>query len=259
MSDTVEGAEQRLINLETRLAALEAENRSLQRVKDVQEIQNVFSMHEYYHMAGRHGDEVNAIWATKTPGLAMEEAVLNGRYEGLEAVRGYYVEWFDRCFFGVMRQAMRELYPEVDPGPDEGVPFGVRIVHTLTTPVIEVAEDRQTAKAVWISPGYISAPAGGKLSAMWHWDRYAIDFAHEDTGWKIWHLWVGKDFSTPYEHSWVDDFFAGPNIDLRTIPDFPEPNAPSVLSYEGYNPYTRAQLVPQPPVPYRTFSETFSY
>ena len=103
------GTEQRLSALEERLASLEAENHTLQRVKDVQEIQNVFSMHEYYHMAGRHRDEVEAIWATKTPGLAMEEAVLNGRYEGLEAVRGYYVEWFDKHFFGVMRQAMREL------------------------------------------------------------------------------------------------------------------------------------------------------
>ncbi len=187
----------RLAQLEARLASLETENWSLLRVKDALEIQNVFSMHEYYHAVGRHSDEVDAIWATKTPGLAMEEAVLNGRYVGLEAVRAYYVDWFDKEFFGVMRRAMREMYPDVDPGPDTGPPFGVRILHTLTTPVIEVAEDRQTAKAVWISPGYIAAPMGGKLQGLWHWDRYAIDFAREEDGWKIWHLWVGKDFSTP--------------------------------------------------------------
>ena len=87
--------------------------------------------------------------------------------------------------------------------------------------MIEVAEDRQTAKAVWISPGYIAAPMGGKLQGLWHWDRYAIDFAREEDGWKIWHLWVGKDFSTPYEHSWVDDYFAGPNIDLTEDPRVP--------------------------------------
>jgi len=253
------GTEVRLSQLEARIASLETENRSLLRVGDAQEIQNIFSMHEYYHAVGRHRDEVEAIWATRTPGLAMEEAVLNGRYEGLDAVRAYYVDWFDEHFFGVMRQAMREMYPDVDPGPETGPPFGVRILHTLTTPVIEVAEDRQTAKAVWISPGYIAAPMGGKLQALWHWDRYAIDFAREEDGWKIWHLWVGKDFSTPYEHGWVDDYFVGPNIDLRMIRGFPEPNASSVMSYEGYNPFTRAPYVPQPPVPYRTFSETFSY
>jgi hypothetical protein len=251
--------EARLAQLEARLASLEAENWSLLRVKDALEIQNVFSMHEYYHMVGRHGDEVDAIWATKTPGLAMEEAVLNGRYVGLEAVRAYYVDWFDKEFFGVMRRAMREMYPDVDPGPDTGAPFGVRLLHTLTTPMIEVAEDRETAKAVWLSPGYIAAPNAGKLQAFWHWDRYAVDFVREGGAWKIWHFWVGKDFSTPYEHSWIEDFFAGPNIDLTTVPGFPLPNAPSMLSYDGYSAHTVAPFLPEPPVPYRTFSETFSY
>jgi hypothetical protein len=249
----------RLGALESRLADLEGENRSLLRVKDVQEIQNVFSLHEYYHMASRHADEMEAIWAQKTPGLAMEEAVLKGRYAGLEAVRAYYVDFFDRCLFGGMRKQMRDIYPDVDAQPGVNGPIGVRLLHTLTTPVIEVAEDRETAKAVWISPGYVTAPAGGKLQAFWHWDRYAVDFAREDGAWKIWHFWVGKDFSTPYERSWVDDFFAGPGIDLRSVPGFPEPNAPSQIDYPGYSPFEPAPFVPVPPVPYRTFTETFSY
>lgn len=257
MSDS--RSEERLALLESRLARLEGENRSLQRVKDAQEVQNVFSLHEYYHMAGRHGDEMDAIWAQKTPGLAMEEAVLNGRYVGLEAVRGYYVDFFDRFFFGQMREKMSALHPDVTPDPSASVPFGVRLLHTLTTPVIEVAEDRETAKAVWISPGYVTAPANGKLQCFWHWDRYAIDFAREDSGWKIWHLWVGKDFSTPYEHSWVEDFFAAPGVDLESVPGFPKPNAPGLISYAGYSPFEHAPFVPVPPVPYRTFSETFSY
>ena len=84
----------RLADLESRLARLEEENRLLRRVKDAQDIQNVFSLHEYYHQANRHGDEMDAIWAQETEGLAMEEAVLNGRYVGLEAVGAYYVDFF---------------------------------------------------------------------------------------------------------------------------------------------------------------------
>ena len=97
MTDAAGSGATRLAQLEARLASLETENWSLLRVKDAQEIQNVFSMHEYYHMVGRHGDEVDAIWATKTPGLAMEEAVLNGRYVGLEAG--------PRLLRGLVRQA----------------------------------------------------------------------------------------------------------------------------------------------------------
>ena len=252
------GSEERLALLESRVARLEEENRGLQMVKDAQEIQNVFSRHEYYHQAGRHAEEMDALWAQKTPGLAMEEAVLNGRYEGLEAVRAYYVDFFAR-FFAQGLEEMRNIYPDVEIEPGSTVPFGVQLLHTLTTPVIEVAEDRETAKAVWISPGYVTAPSRGRLQAFWHWDRYAIDFVREDGLWKIWHFWVGKDFSTPYETSWVDDAFAEPGISLEAVPGFPKPNAPSMNPYGGYDPFRPARFVPVPPEPYRTFSETFSY
>jgi hypothetical protein len=252
------GMEQRVALLEQRLARVEEENRTLQRVKDTQEIQNVFSLHEYYHQASRHGDEMDAIWAQKTPGLAMEEAVLNGRYEGLEAVREYYVDFFE-CFYALGLEEVRKIYPEVEIELGARLPFGVQLLHTLTTPVIEVAEDRETAKAVWISPGVVTAPAGGRLQAFWHWDRYAIDFVREEGAWKIWHFWVGKDFSTPYHRSWVEDFFEPPGISLEAVPGFPKPNAPSMTTYHGYSPFEPAKFVPVPPVPYRTFSETFSY
>jgi hypothetical protein len=252
------GSEERLTRLESRIARLEEDNTRLQRVKDAQEIQNVFSLHEYYHQAGRHADEMDAIWAQKTPGLAMEEAVLNGRYVGLEAVRGYYVDFFER-FFQQGLEEMRKIYPGVDTEPGSSMPFGVQLLHTLTTPIIEVAEDRETAKAVWISPGYVTAPSGGRLQAFWHWDRYAIDFAREEAGWKIWHFWVGKDFSTPYETSWVEAAFDPTGIQLDSVPGFPKPNAPSQTHYSGYSPFRPARFVPVPPVPYRTFSETFSY
>jgi hypothetical protein len=252
-------SEERLALLEQRMARLEQDNRSLQRVKDAQEIQNVFSLHEYYHQASKHREEMDAIWAQKTPGLAMEEAMLNGRYVGLEAVRGYYVDFFER-FFKIALDEVRNIFPQLRSKPGTELPFGVQLLHTLTTPVIEVAEDRETAKAVWISPGFITAPAGGRLQAFWHWDRYAIDFTREEGKWKIWHFWVGREFTTPYEKSWVDAALEpGPGLSLETVPGFPKPNAPSQTRYSGYSPFEAARFVPVPPAPYRTFSETFSY
>ena len=251
--------EERIALLEKEMGLLKMENQTLLKVQDVHEIQNVMSMHEYYHGACMHEEEMNAIWAQKTPGIAFEEAVLSGRYAGLEAVRGYYVDFFNRFFKEELRR-VREILPQLKDEPENERAFGLQILHTLTTPVIQVAGDRQTAKGVWLSPGHITAPVGGRLQAFWHWDRYAIDFAREGGAWKIWHLWVGKDFTTPYEKSWVETALdRSPALQLDTVPGFPKPNAPSLKSYDGYSPFKVAQFVPIPPVPYRTFSETFSY
>jgi hypothetical protein len=254
----VDGHNAGTTGLEERLALLEQQNKDLRRVKDAQEIQNAFSKHEYYHLAGRHGDEMDAVWAQNTPGLSMEEAMLDGCYVGLEAVRGYYVDFFE-SFFQLARREMLDIFPQAKATP-EGGPPGMQILHTLTTPLIEVAEDRETAKALCLSPGYVTAPVDGKLQAFWHWDRYAVDFTRAEGSWKIWHFWVGRDFTTPYETSWVESaLHPGPMLALETVPGFPKPNAPSRQRYGGYNPYESPQAVPRLPEPHRTFSETFSY
>jgi hypothetical protein len=231
----------------------------VRKTRDYQEIQNVMGLHEYYHAVGKHEEEMEAIWALNTPGLAMEEAFLNGRYVGRDPVWGYYVDFF-KLFFDAMGRDLSEIFPGLDEPAEGDLPRGVRILHTLTTPVIEVADDGETAKGVWLSPGYISAPQGGRLQAFWHWDRYAVDFFREDGKWKIWHFWVGKDFSTPYEKSWVQSALdASPGLDMQGIPGFPPPNAQSQTAYGGYDAFSSAGFVPVPPRPYRTFSETFSY
>ena len=46
--------EKRLSIMEERLACLERENERLGKAQDVHEIQNVMSLHEYYHSACKH-------------------------------------------------------------------------------------------------------------------------------------------------------------------------------------------------------------
>ena len=123
-----------------------------------------------------------------------------------------------------------------------------------------MAEDGETAKGVWLSPGHVTFPMNGRLQAYWHWDRYAVDFIKEEGKWKIWHLFVGKDFTTPYEKSWVNSVLDSESPpQLEDAPGFPKPNAKSLHSYSEYSPFKVAGFKPRPPKPYRTFSETFSY
>jgi len=131
--------------------------------------------------------------------------------------------------------------------------------------VIEVAEDGATAKGVWVSPGFTTMPTMEKLQAYWHWDRYGVDFIKEDGQWKIWHFFVGRVFTCPYEKGWVEtvadgqEAYAMPLAIFKDWPGFTEPHAAQRNAFESYSPFEVARLQPRLPEPYRTFSETFSY
>ena len=111
----------------------------------------------------------------------------------------------------------------------------------------------------------MTLPTMEKLQAYWHWDRYGIDFIKEDGKWKIWHFFVGREFTTPYEKSWVDtaidneDAYDFAIQAFKEWPGFTEPHATPLNHFETYSPYKVPILQPRLPEPYRTFSETFSY
>ena len=103
------------------------------------------SRYEYFHTADMQEETVE-LYAQKAPDVSAEIANW-GVYEGIEGIK--------RLFIGLHRQ-----------GGEEAL-VGSMHMHTLTTPVIEVAEDGKTAKAVWISPGHESmAPPGGLPSSL---------------------------------------------------------------------------------------------
>ncbi len=131
--------------------------------------------------------------------------------------------------------------------------------------MIEVAGDRETAKGVWISPGYTTMPTLDRLVAYWHWDRYAVDFVREEGEWRIWHFFVGREFTCAYDTSWVDTATDGDEpyaVALAMFRDwsgFAAPPEPPRNRFRSYSPYRVATLQPRLPEPYATFSETFSY
>lgn len=246
--------EKKIEVMEERLSFLEKENKRLGKVRDVYEIQNVMSLHEYYHSSFRHDEEINTIWA-KAPDVSFEEALFNARFVGLDSIRKYYRDWMLSMF-----NNLPKLKDDLEPGS------GVTYMHTLTTPVIEIAEDGETGKGVWFSPGHLTAPSkDDKPQAHWHWDKYGIDFLKENGKWKIWHFFVGRVFSSPYEKSWVDcaldneEPYEGLLKAFEAWPLRAEVSSEPLNAFEGYSPYKVAKLMPRLPQPYRTFSETFSY
>ena len=145
----------------------------IQRAFDREQIKNVFAKHCYCHLALRHDLEMETIWAHNAPN----------------------VSWGFPTGFQVGRDVVWDFY--VRPNLAKVAPKSVCRMHTLTTPLIEIAGDGKTAQGMWYSLGQVTnAGIDGKATGMWMHERYAVDFIKEDGAWKIWHFFVGTDLGS---------------------------------------------------------------
>lgn len=213
----------------------------IERLESIHEIQNLMGYYEEYQSAL----EFDKVW----PLFALDSADVRW-----EVGPGAYVGG----------QAVKDALTAQEKRPDDkawlAIHNGEMHVHTLATPVIVVADDGQTAKATFDSPGLETLSGlGHKPMAYRGWCRYGVDFIKTATGWKIWHMHVYGVIFSDATKSWVD------------APGFPPKPKPTDVGGE-WPPFSRPQsdvwiytgkdippLLPRPPEPYRTFSETFSY
>jgi len=79
---------------------------------------------------------------------------------------------------------------------------GAFTMHFLCNPVIEIAEDRNTARSVALSPGCATDPQNRE--ALWIWGTFLDDFVREDGEWKILHHAFIPLFRAPYDKGWVN-------------------------------------------------------
>jgi hypothetical protein len=209
----------------------------VQRLEDIEAINQLMARRAYIHSAGMHARELDECWVKETPDPTFEPEDW-GMWVGIESIRKAYV----------------------DGAPP--VEAGMMIEHTLTTGVVEVARDRKTAKGVWMSPGHETFPMPEGLPLPhWSWGRYSVDFALEHGEWKIWHLHVLTTFRTPYDQDWVDSSINRPKHFPplgETLPGMYPPDRPVTFN-QPYTVDAEPAYQPEPPMPYDTFDEADSY
>ncbi|MCI9006535.1 MAG: SnoaL-like domain-containing protein [Lachnospiraceae bacterium] len=116
----------------------------------------------------------------------------------------------------------------------------------LTTPMIEVAEDLKTAKAVWWCPGGGTVLQEGRdPDAIWVWGMIGADFVLTDGEWKIWHLHYFRYIKCLYEKGWVEDTSM---IHRLNTPMHPLANPTTY--HNPYSPLSVREAVPACPRPY---------
>ena len=243
-------------DLESRFVALE---RRMQRQEDYRAVCNLMGRYQYLMTGGQNGVIGRELYAWDAPDAHCEYGPL-GVFYGKKGV-----EFFDQVDINFCH------------GRLDGTDDGTLEYHQITTPVIEIAEDGETAKGMWLSTGVMMMakdPDTENGSFLWDSGKYAVDFLKWKGEWKIWHLHVldmwRSDFDRdPVLHrekaqSWttqamIDDYRAREAAGESVRPmGFPVPDAPTTFHY-FYADDLPAPRLPPAPQPYRTFSETFSY
>lgn len=227
--------------------------------EDQRDLKNLMGKLCYTILLKQEDQMISRFWS------AQEDICLGtnrGWYLGREAVSGYYSAVYRHT--AEATAFLKKEFPDRMEKLTEQEQFGAGSmdVKPMDTAVIEIAGDGESARGIWYSRGtYNDLTPQGPL-AFWELGIYACDFVREDGQWKVLHLLQLTDIHTPGGRSWGDPkpepFPNLPEFDGAVPFTAPEPTVPEVLR-EAYYPGRPFAPLPEPPVPYETLSETFSY
>ena len=168
-----------------------------QRAMDVQAVENIMNRHVLYHCYGEHKAEMEEIWVQEYENQMTASFGQNqGFMVGYGSIWDGYVTGHDESWLTSAKRYCANNDIDVSGWTDEQIlevygGVGQLLLHVTTTAIIEIAEDGQTAKGYWYSPGMI-AESGQSGNTIW--EAYGVDFVKENGEWKMWHLHMFTDF-----------------------------------------------------------------
>lgn len=179
----------------------------VKKLLGINAVQNIMAKFQYYYTVSDF-DSIKALFY-RDPSTTAE--VPGGKYIGYEEIAA-------RAFGGIPGGPMpKPQGGEAAGGPpaeeEHEMPAGGIMgagrlqIHTLTTPLVEVADDCKTAKALWMSPGLETGGHVGDLAGSWAWEKFYVEFICEDDKWHIWHFHQIDILCSFFYKSWTDDFF----------------------------------------------------
>lgn len=228
------------------------------RWEDYQEIVNLMGRRSFYNLWKLEDKVWEEMWCKKAPDPCL--GFNDGYYKGYEAVEGWFKATKE---LGLLKaRVAKKNHPELADKTDEEL-YGVGSLtpDNLTTPLVYIAEDGQTAKGMWYALAHITDYTEAGPTTIHQWGWIAVDFVKEDGAWKIWHLLdtpeikhvAGKKWYGGYEPKPVDPAYA----EIGEF-EFPKPNVPMKVN-ELLNAKRPGKPNPLAPRPYDTFANTFSY
>jgi hypothetical protein len=185
----------------------------------------------------------------------------DGYYKGAAEVKGYYAEKLALAK-KLTKTVMEKWADHKDvKGKTEAEMYGAGYVKgtDMHTPIIEVAEDMQSAKALWqFQAADTRVTSRGPLS-VWKIGYIAADLIEEAGEWRVKNLLYALDIDHPCAEPWTEPSKYQELPEYAAF-DIPEPVPPHKAAlYQAYSVDRPYQEPPKMPVPYTTLAETFSY
>ena len=141
------------------------------RVYDLEDCKKLAQKHSFYYANGEREQELEKLWVQEPEHTATASYGYNwGFYVGMDEIRRGYVTEF----------------------PDNG--RNRCTLHPMSTWAVQVAKDGKTAYGIWNVFAYETFEnEDGSVDGYWVNENYAMDFAREADGWRIWRVFAGND------------------------------------------------------------------
>lgn len=234
----------------------------IERWEDRRDIKNLMGRYAYDLLIKNEKEIYEKHWSKREDVCLMFP---DGTYCGAEAVKGWYAA-LDR-YNAVRAEWYRELMPRQTKKFTREEMYGIGSYHGmhLTTPAIVVADDGNTAQAIyWCHDVADQMCEAGNVN-RWRLGLLMMDLVFEDGAWKLWHLRCCFEVDGPHGQPFGTAFtLPGEPIPflkkaLEEVKEwFPMPNNPT-RSHIAYSPNRKKPSFPLPPAPYKTWDDSRSY
>lgn len=156
----------------------------IERLKAVTAVQNLMAAYESVHITPEEIWKTSELFALWRPDCSVEVS-LQGCIVGPDNIREY---WSNMKAYSIK---------------------GAAFWHAVTTPLVQVAGNGMTAKAIFKSPGFecgMELQKGRPPFNTWCFGNYAMDFIkNPETGeWKIWHMHWYRQTRNDYDKNFID-------------------------------------------------------
>jgi hypothetical protein len=226
----------------------------IQMVTDIEEVRDLMSLRSYYQAADKRQEELDELWVSNPIHAAKASIGSNyGYYYGKAEIQRWYVDEFK-----AKRKAQLKVYCEKQGIPEDEslLGAGCMFMQPLSTSLVRIAKDGQSAKGIWYTIGQQSdLKEDGTASGLWVYAKICADFIKEDGKFKIYHIVVANDqnYQAGTQYSAPTDI--DPKDDALAV-EFGNPTIPMNVHDNTYN---WADNYPPMPEPYDTLTPELSY